>query len=313
MQGLLITNVIKILDKAGYVVTDLAETKPRCFDVVARKDDVVLFLKVLYNIDSFKPEMAREMKIIAKVLKASPVVIGERYKADFLERGVVYTRYGLPVINLATFHDIVIENEYPLIYSAPGGYYVKLDSERIKKIREKLGISAGELAMHLGVSRRTVMLYEEGIDTSIENAIKLEEFFGECVVKEIDVFNFVEYSEEEISPPEYGEKEEEIIKDLKDIGVDVIPVRHAPFDAISQSQNDAILTGIKQVREIGKRVELMGRLSRIVSKMAAYIVEKEIKSADENVVIISREELTCVSNPKDFYEMIKEKRKSSME
>ncbi len=311
MQGLLITNVIKILDKAGYVVTDLAETKPRCFDVVARKGDTVLFLKVLYNIDSFKPDMAREMKIIARTLKASPMVVGERYKMDYLDRGVVYTRYGIPVINTATFYDMIVEGEMPLIYSAPGGYYVRLDNKKIKKARESLGISAGELAKMLGVSRRTIMLYEEGVDTNVENAIKLEEILGECVVKEIDVLNFVgDEDVEEMENVSYGEKESEIISQLQYIGVDVIPVKHAPFDVISRPDEAPVLTGIKQVREIEKRVDLMGRISRIISTMAAYIVERKVKVQNENVVIVMKEELGCVSNPKDFYNLLEEKRDS---
>ncbi len=310
MQGLLITNVIKILDKAGYVVTDLAETKPRCFDIVARKGEIVLFLKILYNIDSFKSEMAKEMKIIARVLKASPVVIGERYKSDYLERGVVYTRYGIPVLNMATFYDMIVEDIKPLIYSAPGGYYVRLDNEKIKRAREELGMSAGELAMLLGVSRRTVMLYEEGIDTNIENAIKLEEILGESVVREIDVLNFIENLEEleDGEMYDYGEKEGEIIFNLREIGVDVIPVKHAPFDVISKPEDEPVLTGIKQVREIGKRISHMGKISEIVSKMAAYIVEREVKCRDDNVVIVMKEELNCISNPKDFYRLLYEKK-----
>ncbi len=315
MQGLLITNVIKILDRAGYVVTDLAETKPRCFDVVARKGDVVIFLKVLYNIDSFKSEMAKEMKIIARALKASPIVIGERYKSDYLERGVVYTRYGIPVLNTATFYDMVVEDVKPLIYSAPGGYYVRLDNEKIKKAREELGISAGELAMLLGVSRRTVMLYEEGIDTNIENAIKLEEILGESVIREIDILNFIEDYESigEGKIHEYGEKEGEIISNLQEIGIDVIPVKHAPFDVISKPENKPVLTGIKQVREIGKRIIHMGKISEIVSRMAAYIVEREVKCRHDNVVIVMKDELSSVSNPRDFYRLLEEKKSNQEE
>ncbi len=306
---MLIASIIKILDKAGYVVTDLAETKPRCFDIVARKGDTVLFLKILYNVDSFKSEMAKEMKIISKVLNASPVVVGERYKTDYLERGVVYTRYGIPVINTATFYDMIVENEMPLIYSAPGGYYVKLDSEKLRKARESLGMSAGELASLLGVSRRTIAMYEEGLDTNVENAIKLEEILGESLVKEIDVLNFVENEEiEEPKDIEYGEKESEIIDRLRYIGVDLIPVKHAPFDVISKPEERPILTGLKQVREIEKRISLMGRISRIISTMAAYIVERKVKIDNEDVVIVMKEELSCVSKPKDFYNLIEEKK-----
>ena len=69
MQMAIVESVLRILSKAGYTVTDVVETKPRCFDIVARKGDVILLLKVLYNIDSLKHEMAREMKIVAKLLK----------------------------------------------------------------------------------------------------------------------------------------------------------------------------------------------------------------------------------------------------
>jgi len=146
MQQILVNAVIKILRKAGFKVTDVVETKPRCFDIVARKDDTVLLLKVLYNIDSLKYEMAEEMKNIAKLLKASPIIIGERFKLNYLERGVVYNRYGLPAINTATFYDFIIEGISPIIYAGPGGYYVKLDSEKLREMREKLGISLGEMA-----------------------------------------------------------------------------------------------------------------------------------------------------------------------
>jgi len=315
MQNLLITNIMKILDKAGYVVTDLVETKPRCFDVVARKGEHILLLKVLYNIDSFKPEMAKEMIIIAKMLNASPIVIGERYKSDYLERGVVYTRYNIPVINTATFYDLVVDSIFPLVYSAPGGYYVKLDSEKIKRARESLGMSTGDLAKLLGVSRRTVKLYEDGVDTNIENAIKLEEILGENVVKEIDILNFVKNLD--LNPDmierekDFKESESEILTQLQCIGVDVVTVKHAPFDAISKADDVPVLTGIRQVREIPKRVGLIGKINRIISTMATYIVERKVKVKDDNVVILMKEELSCVSNAKDFCNLIEEKREES--
>jgi len=305
MQNLLITNIMKILDKAGYIVTDLVETK----------GEHILLLKVLYNIDSFKPEMAKEMIIIAKMLNASPIVIGERYKSDYLERGVVYTRYNIPVINTATFYDLVVDNILPLVYSAPGGYYVKLDSEKIKKARESLGMSTGDLAKLLGVSRRTVKLYEDGVDTNIENAIKLEEILGENVVKEIDVLNFVkdlDLNPEEIEQEkDFKESESEILTQLQCIGVDVVTVKHAPFDAISKADDVPVLTGIRQVREIPKRVGLIGKINRIISTMATYIVERKVKVKDDNVVILMKEELSCVSNAKDFCNLIVEKKEES--
>ena len=309
MQQLAIVDaVVKILRKAGFVVTDLVETKPRCFDIVARKGNTILLLKVLYNIDSLKPEMAEEMKVVAKLLKASPIVIGERFKFDYLERGVVYNRHGLPVINTATFYDFIVEGIAPMVYSAPGGYYVKLDNEKIREMREKLGISLGEMAKLLGVSRRTVKKYEEGIDTTVETALKIEEILGTYVIKAIDILNFVkdDVVKEEKEPTFSGE-EAEIIEQLKVIGIKVYPIKHAPFDVVSKADDEKILTGVKQVREIDKRASILGRISEVLSTKAAYIVEKKIKADVNSVVFVMKEELECVSSAKDFVSLLHEK------
>lgn len=309
MQQLAIVDaVVKILKKAGFVVTDLVETKPRCFDIVARKGDTILLLKVLYNIDSLKPEMAEEMKIVAKLLKASPIVVGEKFKFDYLERGVVYNRHGLPVINTATFYDFVVEGIAPMVYSAPGGYYVKLDNEKIKEMREKLGLSLGEMAKLLGVSRRTVKKYEEGIDTTVETALKIEEILGTYVIKAIDILNFVKDDVvEKEKVPSFSGEEAEIIEQLRIIGVKVYPIKHAPFDVVSKADDEKILTGVKQVREIDKRASILGRISEVLSTKAAYIVEKKVKTDVESVVFVMKEELECVSSAKDFVSLLHEK------
>ncbi len=306
MHAALLESVVKILLKADFNVADLAETKPRCFDIVARKYDLILILKVLYNVDSLKPEAAEEMKKLTKILEASPMVIGERFKFDFLERGVVYTRYGLPVINLATFYDFIVEGIPPYVYSAPGGYYVKLDSEKIREAREKLGISIGEMAKLLGVSRRTIKKYEEGTDTSLPIAAKIEEILGTFAIKQIDLLNFVdqEIEEEEVN---FEGREGEILDQLRIIGLSVYPVRQAPFDAISRVEERQILTGIKQVREIEKRARLLGKISEALETKAAYITDRDCKRRVDSVIFVLREELYSVSSPKDFISLLREK------
>ncbi len=307
-----VESALRILNKAGFKVTAIG-TKPRCFDIVARRGETTLLIKVLYNADSLKPEMAADMKLVAKLLKASPLVIGERFKSDYLERGVVYNRYGLPVINTATFYDFVVEGVPPMVYSAPGGYYVRLNSEKIREAREKLGMTIGTLARLLGVSRRVVKKYEEGSDTSLENAARLEEVLGEFVIKAIDLLNFAELDVEEEgrNVEELGKSEAEIVECLRDIGLEVYAVKHAPFDVVSRIDQkeieEPILTGIRQVREIERRAEVIGRVSEVVSARATYIVERKVKKEVSSVVFLMKDELSCVSSPKDLVTLIKEK------
>ncbi len=314
MQTGVLNSVLRILSRAGYVVTDLVETKPRCFDIVAKKEDNVFLIKILYNVDSLKGDMAEEMKKVAKLLNATPIVVGEKFKFDFLERGVVYNRYGLPVINTASFHDFIIENIPPMVYSAPGGYYVKLDSEKIRLAREELGISLGEMAKYLGVSRRAVKKYEEGIDTSVDNALKLEDLLGTYIIKAIDLRNFVKETREFEEDPEkfqLGEKEAEIIEQLRVLGIKVYPIKHAPFDVVTkpdEKDTDTVLTGLKQVREIEKRARVLGKISEVLSTKAAYIVEKKVNQCSDVVVFLMKEDLDCIVSAKDFISFLDEKR-----
>ena len=75
---------------------------------------------------------------------------------------MVYSRFGIPLMSINTLHDLFIEEVPPLIYSAPGGFYVRLDKEVLARLRQG-GRSLGELAEIAGVSRRTIQMYEEGI------------------------------------------------------------------------------------------------------------------------------------------------------
>ncbi|MCS7144400.1 MAG: transcriptional regulator [Archaeoglobaceae archaeon] len=303
MQSLLLSNVIRLLRKEGYELLELVDTKPRCFDLIARKDKKILLIKVLYNVDSLKVETAEEMRKIAKLLNATALVIGERFKFDFLERRVVYTRYDLPVINLATFYDY-LQGDLPYIYSAPGGYYVKINAEKLRKAREAMGISIGDAAKRLGVSKRTVRNYEEGSDASVEVAIKIEEVFGD-VVKKIDFSEFIREEEREIKSE--GE-EDEIVGKLREIGIAIYTVRHTPFDAISKFEDNEVIMGLKQVREIEKRAQLIGKVSEIVNANAAYVTERELKKKVSSVVFVLKEELESLSSPDDFISLINEKR-----
>jgi putative transcriptional regulator len=303
MQTLLMSNVVKLLRKEGYSLLELVETKPRCFDIIAKKGEQILLIKVLYNVDSLKMETPEEMRKIAKLLNATALVIGERFKFDFLERRVVYTRYNLPVINLATFYDY-LRGELPYIYSAPGGYYVKLDAEKLRKIREAMGITIGDAARMLGVSKRMVKNYEEGADASVDIAMKIEEVFGD-VVKKIDFSEFFSEKDEEIKSEE---EEDEVVGKLREIGIAIYTVKHTPFDAISKFEEREVLMGLKQVREIERRAQLIGKVSEIVNANAAYITEKELKKKVSSVVFVLKEELESLDSPEDFISLINEKR-----
>ena len=80
-------------------------------------------------------ENADEMKIMADALDASPILIGETSSSGKLEKGIIYTRFKIPIISNETLADQILEEVPPFIFAAPGGLYVKIDSDTLRQIR----------------------------------------------------------------------------------------------------------------------------------------------------------------------------------
>ena len=109
--------------------------------------------------------------MLADSLEGAPVVIGTHSGAGKLEPGVVYSRFDVPMISVETFDDFFKEGVPPFIFAAPGGFYVRIDTDILKTAREQ-GITLGQLAEAAGVSRRTIQMYEEGMGTVIDVALR---------------------------------------------------------------------------------------------------------------------------------------------
>ena len=188
----LVGNITAMLADADFLVSDRCSVRPKSFDLAARRGEDLVLLKVLGNIDAFNPETGAELRRLGKYLSATPMVIGLRTRNEDLKPGVVYFRHGVPVFNPDTAYDLFVEEVPPLIYAAPGGLYVSIDGDLLADEREERGWSLGRLATELGVSRRTVSKYEDGMNASIEVAIQLEELFDQPFSNPVSVLDGAE-------------------------------------------------------------------------------------------------------------------------
>ncbi|MFH1470607.1 MAG: transcriptional regulator, partial [Candidatus Micrarchaeota archaeon] len=91
----------------------ICPTSGGCFDIVARREDGLLLIKVLQNVDAFTKEQAEDLRNISAMVGARPYLIGEQTKEFGLEPNTLYERHGIPTINLATFKQMVFEEEFP--------------------------------------------------------------------------------------------------------------------------------------------------------------------------------------------------------
>jgi len=264
--------VTSVMITAGFDVSERFSIRPRSFDLIARNDGTLLVIKVVSHIDSVSEEVAFDLDVISRLLGGVPLIVGERARDAELERGAVYVRYGIYAISPATLYDYFVEKIPPLVYASPGGLYVNINGDALRDLREKRNMSLGDLGQVLGVSRRTISKYEGGMGTTLDVAIRIEEYFDTGVVESIDIVRH--------GPPKAmaSESQQETgnlhipIGFLEQIGVKLHTLHGAPFQALLTFEKHTILTGYGPAQKVVKRAALIGNLSQIAKKHAMCVI-----------------------------------------
>jgi putative transcriptional regulator len=317
-RSALISNVTAMLRDAGFVVSDRIAVRPKSFDLAARRGEDLVLLKILGNVDAFDGPTGAEMRRLGTYLDATPIVVGMRTRDEDLKPGVVYFRHGVPVLNPDTAMDLFVEGVPPLIYAAPGGLYVNIDGDLLADERQERGWSLGRLASELGVSRRTVSKYEDGMNASIEVAIQLEELFDQPFSAPVEVMDGAdEVRESEPTPddPEADPDDEHVVAVLTRAGYDVHPTMRAPFKAVSEDSNDGrrvgshVLTGHSPFdRDAEKRARIMSSLGEVTRTRSVYFTEERTKrDSVERTAIVSCEELARIDDPEAIRDLIRDR------
>ncbi len=302
----LINTTRAILAKAGFDVSSALNLRGICFDVVSRLDERILVIKILSNIDAFSKDNADELKTLAEALAATPLVIGERSSSGALEPGIVYSRFNISIISNETLADLLLEETPPFIFAAPGGLYVRLDSELLRMVREERGISLGTLAETAGVSRRTIQMYESGMGAMIDAALRIEEYLGLPIVEPIDPF---EFKNKDRRGEEHSEKEPVdsfVANQLCNLGFSVIPVVRSPFEAVSHNDKAVMLTGMgsDDVRLV-QRAVVASDIARIMDRFSVLIVKcKHERNNINSTAVVSNEELEKIDTPEDLTDLV---------
>jgi len=294
---------------AGFQTSERCVARPSCFDFAARRRSQLAFIKVPVNIGSVSGIDASELRSISACFSAAPLFICDKAREKPLEDDTVYTRYEVYAVTPKTVGDVVFRDMQPLIGAGPGGYYVSLDGEVIKKRRQKLGLSAGKLAELMGTSRRTVYGYERGMTkASVATVYNLEWILGVPVVKSIDVF--------EPPPPDIGlfatarrvicknRFLKAVLKKLVRCNVRVALTRRAPFDFIAQFPENGlnVIGGVADTREkdVDRRTMEIMSVSEIVKAQPIFITDRR-HIPENNIPLIRQEELLRLRLPEDIF------------
>lgn len=311
----LLQTVRDILGNAGFYVSEIYDIRPIGFDIVARRDNSLLIIKVLTNINSFSEDVAIELKKLAYLLNAHPLLIGLRTGNGSLEEDVVYDRFGIQTINPETLKHHLLDGTSLRIYAAPGGYYVNIDKEKLIELRKKNQYSLGSFARTVRVSRRMVRMYEEGVNARVEVAIRIENIFGDALIQPIDILNTTknqnnsEKSSSLVVQKSMEKLQEEIFTLLRQIGYTIIPLGRCPFEAVSKEREKIILTCVQPYDEkLIRKAQVIKSISSITEKQAVLFTDRKGNhDSIQGTPLIIKRELRRLKDPEDIMELILER------
>jgi len=310
----LLTYIREFLGSAGFSVSDPCTLRLPGFDLVARRGETLLILKVLSNIDSLSEDVAQELHALAYLLKATPLLIGEKNGINTLENNVVYFRFGIQTVTTTTLRNHLLEEIPVRAYAAPGGLYVNLDQEKIRRLRQEKNISLGGFAHHVRVSRRTVRMYEDGMSARIDIADRIEEMFEQTVTMPIDLLKPLLMETKQL--PYYNkdqgttkELQSEIFTLLQNIGYRVIPMDRCPFEALSKEKEKILLTCVQEYnKKLAEKAHFISSISKITKKHAVVFTDKDTEKKNlAGTPIIGKKELRKIRDPEDVFTLILER------
>ncbi|MFP4000566.1 MAG: transcriptional regulator [Thermoplasmata archaeon] len=308
----LIEEVREVLSRSGFYLSkkEYQETMP--FDIIARKDDLLLVLCITLNADSSRVKDAEQLKILNEAIDASPLFIAWKGGQKKLRQGVVYSRKGIPLMSPETFKDMIIEGIPPYVFSAPGGLYVRMNSDILRKARKDERITLSKLADIAGVSRKSIQKYEDGMGADLEVALRLQEFLGEDLIMPINPFERVESDRKsDISLDQYSGFERVIFESLLSMGYRILPTCECPFEAVTEDEERVFLSGVgaKKDKKLVKKAKIVSNLSDITEKdPVIFIHKKSTRMNIEGIPLIEKNELTSIEDKEEVSELVTERK-----
>ncbi len=308
----LIEEVREVLSKAGFYLSKREYQHSMPFDIIARRDDWLLVIGVTVNADSSRIRASKQLKVLSESIGASTLLIALTGGQRKLKEGVVYSRKGIPLMAPDTLKNMVLEGVPPYVFSAPGGLYVKMDSEMLKEARKENQISLSKLADIAGVSRKSIQKYEDGMGADLDVALKLQEFLGEDLILPINPFE-TEKSEEGYKDclDQYSGIEKVIFQTLLSIGYRIVPTSSCPFEAVTEDEETVFLSGVgsEEDSELKKKAKIVSDLSNITEKDSVIFIHKSCTRMNiEGIPLIEKDELSDVEDKTEISELIAERK-----
>ncbi len=287
----------------GFTYQDFSDSNSS-FDLIARKQNLVLVMKVLSNIDSLRIEHARDLQKIGNAFHAHSLIIGEKSKVYQLDADVLYERYELPVLSLSGFEQL-LESKLPTQKSFKGQNVVELDTELLRKQREANALTLKDLSQRAGISLESLHRYEHGQPAQLEAAEKLERLLNVRLIRGINVFQSLELKKEEEPAPT---AQHSVLDQLQELGLKLSVFERAPLNAAATEHN--LLISHAETRQNVRKKAISMEKTQTILKYPGLIITNESKRVDSGDIPLFRaDEISTFSRAADILDEINSRRR----
>lgn len=281
------------LRQAGFEIVECTDFN-FCLDAAARGEGRHILVKAASNVDKMDEEIASELRTVGSALEASSLIVGSRTQHGMLEENVVYERHGIPALTIETFRNVLSDNDQTYIQARRGGFFVSLDGRKLREARERMGLSLGQLAEMVGVTRRAIYEYERmGMTAALPTVERLERALATDVALPQDVLNWKGEESHRPPAPATGEKKN-LVDSLNLAGFKAYPLAKAPFDIVAKDGDSKI--GLLQEETLSQnkslvRVRVAKTIAEFLDTLFMVITRREVVDEIEGVPVIAEKTL----------------------
>ncbi len=306
--------VISNLEDAGFMLSSQCDVRPSCFDLVARRGEQLILIKVLSNIDALTGEDAMALQMVAHFFNATPLVVGQKTRRGALDPGVVYKRYGVSTIAPPSFQSMISEEQLPREFIQRGGRFVAIDGTKLRDARLTQQLSTEELAECVQVSARAILAYEKDeMDVSTNIAERLEKVLETDLMIPIDILSEKpkEKALTQFDKPQYiPDLEKRVNEFFERLGMTVLWTDRAPFHVAAKEDGPPLMSGVGSITSwtLKKRTEILKSVSKVTEANAVIIVEEgKAEETVSDLPVIRQLELDSIEKPRELKKIIDER------
>lgn len=303
--------VISQLDEAGFSLSSQCDVRPSCFDLVARKGDRLLLVKVLANIDALTKEDAEALQHVAQFFSATPLIVGQKTRKGELDSGVVYKRHGVSSIAPHSFQSIITEEIMPKQFAQRGGRLVAIDVVKLREARLRHKMTTSDLAECVHVSARAILAYEKDeMDINIDTAERLEKVLETDLMIPIDILQEqLDITAAKLSTPTDA-LEIRVNEFFERLGMKVLWTDRAPFHVAAKEEGPPLMSGVGSIKNwsLKKRSEILKSVSHVSESDAVIFIEEGVsEECVSDIPVIRQLELDDIDKPRELKKIITER------